>query len=232
MSQRRRPIFQRVSKLLKISILRRPIIPRLKLIPIKQRRSKRVKLLQQHNYKFLQEYQFSPSSTSFIKCYGKSIQISRSGLKRIYGLLFLSQCIGRYNENDDTITQSWMEMEPFHYALGVASPAREHLQPFDYFSEDDSIDLKAERFIEKFYDEMRMQAREFAWLTKCQVLLITFWIWDSFLLVLVFFYTWLVLLIVSTSYLRSWRLSYFALFEYLILSIYNLKFYHFLDLIL
>ncbi|CAA0323511.1 unnamed protein product [Arabidopsis thaliana] len=75
---------------------------------------------------------------------------------------YLDRCIGRYNENDDTITQSWMEMEPFHYALGVASPAREHLQPFDYFSEDDSIDLKAERFIEKFYDEMRMQAREFA----------------------------------------------------------------------
>lgn len=53
-------------------------------------------------------------------------------------------------------------MEPLHYALGVASPARELPQPSDYFSEDDSIDLKAERFIEKFYDEMRMQARKFA----------------------------------------------------------------------
>ncbi|KAG7586280.1 hypothetical protein ISN45_Aa02g015950 [Arabidopsis thaliana x Arabidopsis arenosa] len=163
MSQRRRPIFQRVSKLLKVSILRRPIIPRLKLIPIKRRRSsKRVKLLQQYNYKFLQEYQFSPSSTSLIRCCRKRIRLSSSSLKRIYGLLFLSRCISRSNGNDDTITQSWMEMEPLHCALGVASPTRELLQPFDYFSEDDSIDVKAERFIEKFYDEMRMQAREFA----------------------------------------------------------------------
>ncbi|EOA34153.1 hypothetical protein CARUB_v10021655mg [Capsella rubella] len=160
MSQRRRPIFQRVTKLLKVSILRRPAIPRLKLIPIKRRRSsKRVKLLQHYNYKFLQEYQFSPSRTSLIRCCRKRIRVSRSSLKRIYELLFLSRCIGW---NDDTITQSWMDMEPFHYALGVASPARELPQPLDYFSEDDSIDLKAERFIEKFYDEMRMQAREFA----------------------------------------------------------------------
>lgn len=151
MSQRRRPIFQRVSKLLKVSILRRPIIPRLKL-PIKPRRStKRVKLLQQYNYRFLQEYQFSPTNTSFIRYRRKSIRISRSGLRRIYRLLFLSQCIGRSND------------EPFHCVHGFASPAMELIpQPFDYFSEDDSIDLKAERFIEKFYDEMRMQAREFA----------------------------------------------------------------------
>lgn len=183
MSQRRRPIFQRVSKLLKVSILRRPIIPRLKLIPIKRRRSsKRVKLLQQYNYKFLQEYQFSPSSTSLIRCCRKRIRLSSSSLKRIYGLLFLSRCIGK----DCTITRSWMEMEPLHCALKVASPTRELLHPFDYFSEDDSIDVKAERFIEKFYDEMRMQAREFAWLIKRQVL-ITFWILESFFLVLVFF---------------------------------------------
>ncbi|XP_010511825.1 PREDICTED: uncharacterized protein LOC104787873 [Camelina sativa] len=160
MSQRRRPIFQRVSKLLKVSILRRPIIPRLKLIPIKRRRSsKRVKLLQQYNYNFLQEYQFSPSRTSLIRSCRKRIRITRAGLKRIYKLLILSRCIGC---NDDTITQSWMEIEPLHYALGVASPARELPQPFDYFSEDDSIDLKAERFIEKFYNEMKMQARVFA----------------------------------------------------------------------
>ncbi|KAL1223309.1 hypothetical protein V5N11_010884 [Cardamine amara subsp. amara] len=161
MSQRRRPIFQRVSNLLKVSILRRRIIPRLKLIPIKPRRSaKRVKLLHQYNYRFLQEYQFSPSRTSLIQCRRKSFRISKSSLKRIYRLLFLSWCIGR--SNDDTTRQSWMEMEPLHYVLGVASPARELPQPLDYFSEDDSIDLKAERFIEKFYDEMRIQAREFA----------------------------------------------------------------------
>ncbi|KFK41249.1 hypothetical protein AALP_AA2G104800 [Arabis alpina] len=151
MFQRRRPIFHRVSKLLKVSILRRSIISRLK-FPIKPRRStKRVKLLQQYNYKFLQEYQFSPTNTSIIRYRSKKIRISRSSLRRIYGLLFLSHCIGRSND------------EPLHCLHQVASPAMELIpQPFDYFSEDDSIDMKAERFIEKFYDEMRMQEREFA----------------------------------------------------------------------
>ncbi|ESQ28434.1 hypothetical protein EUTSA_v10019802mg [Eutrema salsugineum] len=168
MFQRRRPIFQRVSKILKVSILRRPIIPRLKL-PRKQRRSaKRIKLLQQYNYKFLQEYQFSPSRTSLTRYRRKRISISRSGLKHVYSLLFLSRCIGRSNDECpvDTRTQNWMEtemeIEPLHCVPRVASPSRDLLQPIDYFSEDDSIDLKAERFIEKFYDEMRMQERQFA----------------------------------------------------------------------
>ncbi|KAG2312808.1 hypothetical protein Bca4012_027371 [Brassica carinata] len=162
MFQRRKPIFQEVSKILKESILRRPIIPRLKL-PIKQSRSaKRVKLLQQYNYKFLQEYQFSPSRTSLMGYRRKRIRISRSSLKYIYSLLFLSQCIGQRNDECgfDTLTQSWTEKDPLHCARGVASPSRKLSKPFDYFH-DDSIDLKAERFIQKFYHEMRMQEREF-----------------------------------------------------------------------
>ena len=87
MFQRRRPIFQRVSNILKVSILRRPIIPRLKL-PIKQRRSaKRVKPLQQYNYKFLRESQFSPLRTSVISYNRKRNCISRLGLKRSHSLL-------------------------------------------------------------------------------------------------------------------------------------------------
>lgn len=151
MFQRRKPIFHRVTKLLKVSILRRPIMPRLKL-PMKTRRStKKVKLLQQYKYKFLQEYQLSPSRTFLIRYRRKRIRISTSGLRRISKLLFLSQCIGRSSYD-----------EPLCCGHGVASPASELPQPFDYLSEDDSIDLKAERFIEKFYVEMRMQAREFA----------------------------------------------------------------------
>ncbi|KAG2322198.1 hypothetical protein Bca4012_057004 [Brassica carinata] len=163
MFQRRRPMFQRVSNILKVSILRRPIIPRLKL-PKKQRRSaKRVKLLHQYNYKFLQEFQFSPLRTSVISSSRKRNRISRLGLKHVYSLLFLSRCIGRSSDEHivDTITHNWMEMEPLHCVHGVSSPSREISQPFDYFSEDDSIDLKAERFIKKFYEEMRLQKREF-----------------------------------------------------------------------
>ncbi|KAJ4884215.1 hypothetical protein Rs2_34308 [Raphanus sativus] len=163
MFQRRRPIFQRVSNILKVSILRKPTIPRLKL-PIKQRRSaKRVKLLQQYNYKFLQESQFSPLRTSVISYRRKRNPISRLGLKKIYSLLFLSRCIGRSSDEHivDTITHNLMEMESLHFVDGVSSPSREISQPFDYSSEDDSIDLKAERFIKKFYDEMRLQEREF-----------------------------------------------------------------------
>ncbi|CAH8357170.1 unnamed protein product [Eruca vesicaria subsp. sativa] len=164
MFERRRPIFQRVSKILKVSILRKPIIPRLNL-PIKQRRSaKRVKLLQQYNYKFLQEYQLSPSPTSLNRFRRKRIRISKLGLKHIYSLLFLSRCIDRSNNEHvvDTIPHNWMEIEPLHCVHGVASPSRETSQPFDYFSGDDSIDLKADRFIEKFYNEMRLQERDFA----------------------------------------------------------------------
>ncbi|CAF2138827.1 unnamed protein product [Brassica napus] len=54
-----------------------------------------------------------------------------------------------------------MEIEPLHCAPEVASPLRELSKPFDCFHEDDSIDLKAERFIQNFYHEMRMQKREF-----------------------------------------------------------------------
>ena len=164
MFQRRRPIFQRVSNILKVSILRRPIIPRLKL-PIKQRRSaKRVKLLQQYNYKFLQESQFSPLRTSVISYRRKRNSISRLGIKHIFSLLFLSRCIGRSSDEHivDTITHNWMEMEPLHCVHGISSSSRDIWQSFDYFSEDDSIDLKAERFIKKFYDEMRLQEREFS----------------------------------------------------------------------
>ncbi|CAA7058201.1 unnamed protein product [Microthlaspi erraticum] len=119
---------------------------------MKSRRStKKDKLLQQYNYKFLQEYQLSPSRTFLIRYRRKRIRISKSGLRRMYKLLFLSQCIGRSNYD-----------EPMYCGQGVASHAREFPQPFDYLSEDDSIDLKAERFIKKFYVEMRMQAREFA----------------------------------------------------------------------
>ncbi|CAN7086872.1 unnamed protein product [Brassica oleracea var. botrytis] len=78
---------ERVSNILKVSILRRPIIPRLKL-PIKQRRSaKRVKPLQQYNYKFLRESQFSPLRTSVISYNRKRNCISRLGLKRSHSLL-------------------------------------------------------------------------------------------------------------------------------------------------
>lgn len=95
MFQRRRPIFQRVSNILKVSILRKPTIPRLKL-PIKQRRSaKRVKLLQQYNYKFLQESQFSPLRTSVISYRRKRNPISRLGLKKftVY-CFFLGASVG------------------------------------------------------------------------------------------------------------------------------------------
>lgn len=201
MFQRRRPIFHKVSRILKVSIFRRPIIPRLKL-PINQRRSaKRVKQLQQYNYKFLQEYQFLPSRTSLIRYCRKRIRISRSGLKHIYDLLIFSRCIGQCSDECvvDTITQSWIEMEiePLHCAPEVASPLREFSKPFDCFHEDDSIDLKAERFIQNFYHKMRMQKREFYWLG----VIVTFWITKSFMFVLISFSTSFVLLILSPSYL-------------------------------
>ncbi|CAN6830810.1 unnamed protein product [Brassica oleracea] len=76
-----------ISNILKVSILRRPIIPRLKLL-IKQRRSaRRVKLLQQYDYMFLQESQFSPLCTSVISYNRKRNRISRLGLKRSHSLL-------------------------------------------------------------------------------------------------------------------------------------------------
>ncbi|XP_010551249.1 PREDICTED: uncharacterized protein LOC104821918 [Tarenaya hassleriana] len=157
MPQRRRPIFHRVSNLLKVPILRRPIIQKLK-FRTKPRKSKRLELLRHYNYRFLEEYQFSPPTTPLIRRGKRRNPIDNAMFRRVFWIFFPSRCIGGLKEERvlDARKRSWIEVETLPCAASELS------EPLDYFGEDDygddSIDLRAEMFIERFYGEMRMES--------------------------------------------------------------------------
>ncbi|KAL5553138.1 hypothetical protein UlMin_040539 [Ulmus minor] len=153
MPRKRLPIFHKVTKHLKVSIfiarLRKPIIPRLVLFR-KSQKPRKFKLLKHYNYGFLGEYQFSPSNSPFIGYPRK--KYSHGSLQRVYSMLFLGRCLGNLRgEGKDE--DSSLQLEAFEDAKVGAL-----LEPLDCLGvEEDSIDLRAERFIERFYREMKLQ---------------------------------------------------------------------------
>jgi hypothetical protein len=159
MPRKRLPILQKVSNLLKISIfiarMRKPIIP--KLISLKKaRRVKRFKLLKHYNYGVLQDYQFSPSSTPLIHYHRKHFKNRR--LRDIYSMLFLCRCLGSLSAEGgdaDCIVEALPALPAFENTI-----AGQFLEPLDPGDEEDSVDQRAERFIQRFYEEMRMQRQE------------------------------------------------------------------------
>lgn len=107
--------------------------------------------MKHYNYGFFGEYQFSPSNSPLIHQYYRRKPVRYGGLQRVYSMFFLCRCLRSLRDGDGD------------YSL-QALPAMENdrkqgalLEPLDWEDEDDSIDLKAERFIERFYEEMRMQ---------------------------------------------------------------------------
>lgn len=152
MPRKRLPILQIVSKLLKVSIfigkMRKPIAQKLELMRRKSQETKKLKLLKHYNYGFLGESEFSPSSTPLITYHRKH---------KYYSMFFLCRCLGRLQ------SESGEEEEEEDYSL-EALPTIEDIKtgallelPLYCGNEEDSIDLQAERFIQRFYEEMRMQ---------------------------------------------------------------------------
>ncbi|OWM86306.1 uncharacterized protein LOC116210380 [Punica granatum] len=153
---KRRPlvILKRVSNLLKRSVYiaklsTKPIIPRLILLK-KSRKACR----KSYHYQFLQEYEFSPSSTPLIGY--NTRELNRKRFRGITNSLFyLCGCLG------EATTSPAMDGD---YAPLALPPAigDAFLGNTDFDSvdgEEDSVDQRAERFIENFYEEMRMQRR-------------------------------------------------------------------------
>ncbi|KAA0034569.1 uncharacterized protein E5676_scaffold475G001120 [Cucumis melo var. makuwa] len=149
MQSKRPPIFQKLSSFLKVSIfiakMKRPLIPKLLFLK-KSSGTKNFELLQHYNYgSFVRDFQFSPSTTPLFRFNNRG---SRRGLRRydVCSVLFPCRCIigasgGEKKEKDGD------------YDVEEAFP--ESLDWSD--NDDDSIDRRAEIFIQKFYADMKME---------------------------------------------------------------------------
>ncbi|KAK9045506.1 hypothetical protein V6N11_051416 [Hibiscus sabdariffa] len=148
MSLRRLPILHRfVSKsnnLVRIAILRAKTKNRMiqKLVFLKKsRKLKRFKLVKHQNYGYLGEYQFdSPSSTPLIH-HKDELQFQNRSIQDIVSMLLWCKCFGRL--------KAQVREEADHV------PAE-----MDFEDGHDSVDDRAERFIENFYAEMRLQSQD------------------------------------------------------------------------
>ncbi|KAF5958055.1 hypothetical protein HYC85_005280 [Camellia sinensis] len=151
-------IFQKLSNLSKISIfiakMKKPIIPKLIFLK-KSRKLKKFNLLQHYNYGYMQEYQFSPSSTSLIHYHRKPFKKSKH--RDIYSNFFLFKCLGRLKNGGGGHGGFELEVLP---NIEDAVASRELSELSESGCEEDSVDERAERFIERFYEEMRMQRQE------------------------------------------------------------------------
>lgn len=134
--------------------MRKPIIPKLVFLK-KSRKLKRFKLLKHYNYRFMGEYEFSPSSTPLINYHAKQFKNNRSYRDNIYSMLFLCRCLGGLRAEGGGEVEYRLSMETL-----PANIAGEYSQPLDLDDEEYSVDERAERFIERFYKEMRMQRQE------------------------------------------------------------------------
>ncbi|KAF8033067.1 hypothetical protein BT93_D1839 [Corymbia citriodora subsp. variegata] len=113
------------------------------------------------DYRFLQEYEFSPSRTPLIhRYYRKKLKLNggrrrRRSLKEdVRSLLVLCSCLGR-----GMPPSSGCEEEDRFFAAGTfIEPACEAADE-EGGGGGDSVDLRAEMFIRRFYEEMRMQRR-------------------------------------------------------------------------
>ncbi|KAG8382876.1 hypothetical protein BUALT_Bualt05G0124900 [Buddleja alternifolia] len=140
MAKKKSLFLQKLSNLLKLSIflakLKKPTIP--KLIFLKTRRAK--------EFKLLDHYEFSPSSTPLIRFRGKFPRNGRISFRKVYAnMLLISECLGRVRDEGEKEIHC---LENFQIDLSNSC------------SEDDCVDERAERFIERFYEEMRRQRYE------------------------------------------------------------------------
>ncbi|KAB2064721.1 hypothetical protein ES319_A09G040700v1 [Gossypium barbadense] len=163
MSLKRLPILHRlVSKsnynLLRISILltkmKKPMVHKLIFLK-KSRKLKSFKLLKHYNHGFLGEYQFdSPSSTPLIHYYNKKHEVGNTD---IYSMLFWCKCFGCLKAQARGEEDCGLALEADH--LSVVVPPMALTGEID-IEDDDSVDERAERFIQNFYAQMRLQRQE------------------------------------------------------------------------
>lgn len=169
MNQKNLPIFQKVSDLLKTPVfmakLRKPVIPRLVFLK-KSRKMKRFRLLKHHNHQLMEEYEFSPSSSPLLSFKRKDshLQIKRRRRDVHAMVVFFGRCFGggglrgRRRRREAELCSLAMEIVP--RSGDVAGKILQPLDSVDGGDEEDSIDQRAERFIQRFYQDMRLQRQE------------------------------------------------------------------------
>ncbi|KAK0574014.1 hypothetical protein LWI29_016993 [Acer saccharum] len=147
---------------------RKPIIAKLVLLKIRSRKKlkSKFKLLKDYNNnsnscRFLEEYQFSASSTPLIDLQHKKQQLKSRIPQEFF---FLSRCFGGLKSGRRRGGQKEYSLAMERYMHnGVAVGEQGASEPLDLNQDDDdddSVDQRAERFIEWFYQEMRLQRRE------------------------------------------------------------------------
>ncbi|XP_016468058.1 uncharacterized protein LOC107790619 [Nicotiana tabacum] len=163
MPKKRSPIFQKLSSLLNMSIfiakMRKPIIPRL--ISLKRaRKMKKFSLLKHYNYGYVQEYQFSPSNTPLLQYHKKKSLKKQKSYRDFCSVFYISKCLGLINgQGEEKMRYPKLELEGLA-SMGDAVVGREFSEGSDFIEGDDFIDERAEKFIERFYEEMRLQRQE------------------------------------------------------------------------
>lgn len=155
----RRPILilERALALLALSLTsmakaKKPIARRLLLF----KKTKRLKLLRHYNYAYIGEYEFSPSNTPslFHHYHRDSSALVKKKKRRHTRILSLLCCGGGTGD-----TAASAEAEALHDDAGRDTLFDEVLS--EWGEEDDfSVDGRAERFIEKFYEEKRIERQE------------------------------------------------------------------------
>ncbi|XP_062109459.1 uncharacterized protein LOC133820910 [Humulus lupulus] len=175
MPRKRLPIFHKVSKMLKVSIfvakMRKPIIPKLVVFMKSQKlRNFKVKLLQNqkyYNYGYITAYEFSPSKTRPLIGYQRKQLGNGISLERVCSKLFLCRCLGNnFPAEGGDYGDCSLQLEALPAvdeevkvkcgALDWGDDEEEESEE-EVEEEDGSIDLRAERFIERFYEDMKMQ---------------------------------------------------------------------------
>ncbi|CAK9159508.1 unnamed protein product [Ilex paraguariensis] len=135
--------------------MRKPIIPRLISLK-KSSKLKKFELLKHYNYGYIQEIQFSPSNSPFIHYHRKPLKKRR--YRDLDSILFMSKCLGRLKAEGGERNYPLDSLEPL--PANEVAGTKELWESLDSSGEEDSVDERAERFIEKFYKEIRMQRQK------------------------------------------------------------------------
>lgn len=130
----------------------KPISSSLVVFLRKSKKPKNFKLLKHYNHGYIEEYQFSPSSTPLF-------QFRRKTLKDdICSIFYLCRCLGSFRTDRREDAAYALDALPAVEDGGAVEP----WEALDWDDEEDSVDQRAERFIERFYQEMRMQRQDSA----------------------------------------------------------------------
>ncbi|XP_038999455.1 uncharacterized protein LOC120124993 [Hibiscus syriacus] len=122
-----------------------------KLVSIKKpTKLNRFKLLKHYNYGYLGGYQFdSPSSTPLIRYCNREHEVQNRSIHDFYSVLLWCKCFGSLKAQVREDVAAPMELA---MAGGIDFEEDD--------GDDDSVDARAERFIENFYAEMKLQRQE------------------------------------------------------------------------